>query len=345
MNKKFTPIIVLFVISIFVILQAFFTVDETEVAIVTTFGEFKQSHTNPGLKIKTPFIDQVTKFDKRLQRVDVPPEQLLTSDKKRISVDAYARYKIINPLLFFKNLTNESTADSRIGSIVASKVREEIAQDTQDEIISEKREPIMSNITTMSNLFEISQAEAQNLENSYQNIDLAIYTRSPGEARFTLANSDEIASVITNSVSEEIEVKYYLPLQNIWGVEVLDVRIKRADFPDSVESSIFERMVAERFRKASAFRAEGEEQDKEIRAAVDREVEITLETANGQSAIIRGEGEALAIEALAEALSSDPEFYGFVRSLEAYEKSLYTDTTVILDPESELFKYLEQYSK
>lgn len=345
MNKKFTPIIVLFVISIFVILQAFFTVDETEVAIVTTFGEFKQSHTNPGLKIKTPFIDQVTKFDKRLQRVDVPPEQLLTSDKKRISVDAYARYKIINPLLFFKNLTNESTADSRIGSIVASKVREEIAQDTQDEIISEKREPIMSNITTMSNLFEISQAEAQNLENSFQNIDLAIYTRSPGEARFTLANSDEIASVITNSVSEEIEVKYYLPLQNIWGVEVLDVRIKRADFPDSVESSIFERMVAERFRKASAFRAEGEEQDKEIRAAVDREVEITLETANGQSAIIRGEGEALAIEALAEALSSDPEFYGFVRSLEAYEKSLYTDTTVILDPESELFKYLEQYSK
>tara|TARA_B100000424_G_scaffold212512_1_gene169966 strand:+ start:105 stop:1142 length:1038 start_codon:yes stop_codon:yes gene_type:complete len=345
MNKKFTPIIVLFVISIFVILQSFFTVDETEVAIVTTFGEFKQSHTDPGLKFKTPFIDQVTKFDKRLQRVDVPPEQLLTSDKKRISVDAYARYKIINPLLFFKNLTNESTADSRIGSIVASKVREEIAQDTQDEIISEKREPIMSNITTMSNLFEISQTEAQNLENSYQNIDLAIYTRSPGEARFTLASSEEIASVITNSVSEEIEVKYYLPLQNIWGVEVLDVRIKRADFPDSVESSIFERMVAERFRKASAFRAEGEEQDKEIRAAVDREVEITLETANGESAITRGEGEALAIEALAEALSSDPEFYGFVRSLEAYEKSLFTDTTVILDPESELFKYLEQYSK
>ena len=90
----------------------------------------------------------------------------------------------------------------------------------------------MSNITTMSNLFEISQAEAQNLENSYQNTDLAIYTRSPGEARFSLANSDEIASVITNSIAEEIEVKYYLPLQNIWGVEVLDVKLnKRADFP------------------------------------------------------------------------------------------------------------------
>lgn len=345
MNKKGTPIIILAVIAIFVILQAFFTVDETEVAIVTTFGEFKQSHISPGLKMKTPFVDSVTKFDKRLQRVDVPPEALLTSDKKRLTVDAYARYKIINPLIFFKNLTNESTADSRIASIVASKIREEIAQDTQEEIISAKRENVMANITTMSNLFEISYQEAQALENGLQNIDLFMYTKEVGQNYFTIADNNEIASILSNSLEEGTEVKYYLPLQNIWGVEVFDVRIKRADFPDSVENSIFERMVAERFRKASAFRAEGEEQDKEIRAAVDREVEITLETANGQSAITRGEGEALAIEALAEALSSDPEFYGFVRSLEAYEKSLANDTTVILDPESELFKYLEKYSK
>ena len=345
MNKKGTPIIILAVIAIFVILQAFFTVDETEVAIVTTFGEFKQSHTSPGLKMKTPFVDSVTKFDKRLQRVDVPPEALLTSDKKRLTVDAYARYKIINPLVFFKNLTNESTADSRIASIVASKIREEIAQDTQEEIISAKRENVMANITTMSNLFEISLLEAQALENGLQNTDLFMYTKELGQNYFTLADNNEIASILSSSLDEKTEIKYYLPLQNIWGVEVFDVRIKRADFPDSVENSIFERMVAERFRKASAFRAEGEEQDKEIRAAVDREVEITLETAKGQSAITRGEGEALAIDALADALKSDPEFYGFVRSLEAYEKSLANDTTVILDPESELFKYLEKYSK
>ena len=345
MNKKGTPIIILAVIAIFVILQAFFTVDETEVAIVTTFGEFKQSHTSPGLKMKTPFVDSVTKFDKRLQRVDVPPEALLTSDKKRLTVDAYARYKIINPLVFFKNLTNESTADSRIASIVGSKIREEIAQDTQEEIISAKRENVMANITTMSNLFEISLLEAQALENGLQNTDLFMYTKEPGQNYFTIADNNEIASILSSSLDEKTEIKYYLPLQNIWGVEVFDVRIKRADFPDSVENSIFERMVAERFRKASAFRAEGEEQDKEIRAAVDREVEITLETAKGQSAITRGEGEALAIDALADALKSDPEFYGFVRSLEAYEKSLANDTTVILDPESELFKYLEKYSK
>ena len=298
--KRSTPILIGLVIVAVIALQAIFTVDETEVAIVTTLGEFKASYTQPGLKTKVPFVDSVTKFDKRLQRVDVPPETILTKDKKRIRVDAYARYKIINPLIFFKNLTNEATADSRIGSIVASRLREEIAQDTQDEVISGKRESVMSAVTNA-------------------------------------------AMLLSNNLDAGTEIKYFLPLQDIWGVEIIDVRIKRADFPDEVEASIFERMVAERFRKSSAFRAEGEQQDKEIRAFVDREVEITLETANGQAAITRGEGEALAIEALAEALKSDPEFYGFVRSLEAYEKSL-DGSTIILDPTSELFKYLETYS-
>lgn len=343
--KRSTPILIGLVIVAVIALQAIFTVDETEVAIVTTLGEFKASYTQPGLKTKVPFVDSVTKFDKRLQRVDVPPETILTKDKKRIRVDAYARYKIINPLIFFKNLTNEATADSRIGSIVASRLREEIAQDTQDEVISGKRESVMSAVTNTSNLFEISETEALNMENGLQNSDLSFFSKKEGDDAFNPINTDDNAMLLSNNLDAGTEIKYFLPLQDIWGVEIIDVRIKRADFPDEVEASIFERMVAERFRKASAFRAEGEEQDKEIRAAVDREVEITLETANGQSAITRGEGEALAIEALADALSSDPEFYGFVRSLEAYEKSLMNDTTVILDPESELFKYLESYTK
>ncbi len=149
---------------------------------------------------------------------------------------------------------------------------------------------------------------------------------------------------MSNVLPDTTEVKFLIPLQDIWGVEIIDVRIKRADFPDSVESSIFDRMVAERFRKASAFKAEGEQKDKEIRAEVDRLVEITLESARGEAAVLRGEGEKLAIDALAEALSKDPEFYGFVRSLEAYESSL-AGSTIILDPDSELFQYLETYSK
>ena len=341
--KKTTPIIIGLAILAVVGFQSIFTVDETEVAIVTTFGEFKASYTDPGLKTKVPFIDSVTKFDKRLQRVDVPPETILTEDKKRIRVDAYARYKIINPLLFFKNLTNETTADSRIGSIVASRLREEIAQDTQDEVISEKRESVMKAVTNTSNLFEISEPEALSMDSGLQSPDLSFFSKSPGDNSFSPVTSDMKAAILNNTLDATIELKYFIPLQDVWGVEIIDVRIKRADFPDEVEASIFERMVAERFRKSSAFRAEGEQQDKEIRAFVDREVEITLETANGQAAITRGEGEALAIEALAEALKSDPEFYGFVRSLEAYENSL-DGSTIILDPTSELFKYLETYS-
>ena len=341
--KKTTPILIGLAILAVVGFQSIFTVDETEVAIVTTFGEFKASYTDPGLKTKVPFIDSVTKFDKRLQRVDVPPETILTEDKKRIRVDAYARYKIINPLLFFKNLTNETTADSRIGSIVASRLREEIAQDTQDEVISEKRESVMKAVTNTSNLFEISEPEALSMDSGLQSPDLSFFSKSPGDNSFSPVTSDMKAAILNNTLDANVQLKYFIPLQDVWRVEIIDVRIKRADFPDEVEASIFERMVAERFRKSSAFRAEGEQQDKEIRAFVDREVEITLETANGQAAITRGEGEALAIEALAEALKSDPEFYGFVRSLEAYENSL-DGSTIILDPTSELFKYLETYS-
>ena len=344
MNKKFTPIIVLVIILIFTAFQALFQINETEVGIVTRFGEFRSSYITPGLKVKVPFIDTVTKFDKRLQRVDVPPESLLTSDKKRIRVDAYARYKILDPLLFFKTLTDETTADSRIASIVASNLREEIALDTQDEVISEKREIIMGYITNSSNFFEISASEASNYDGGISNEQIVILTKAEGGARYTLITEEDKLSLMSNVLADTIQVKYLIPLYSKWGVEIIDVRIKRADFPESVESSIFERMVAERFRKASAFKAEGEQRDKEIRAEVDRLVEITLETARGEAAILRGEGEKLAIDALAKALSKDPEFYGFVRSLEAYEASL-PGSTIILDPNSELFQYLEKYSK
>ena len=191
MNKKFTPFIVLAIIALFTLFQALFQINETEVAIVTRFGEFRSSYVNPGLKLKVPYIDSVNKFDKRLQRVDVPPESLLTSDKKRIRVDAYARYKILNPLLFFKTLTDETTADSRIASIVASNLREEIALDTQDEIISEKREIIMGYITNNSNLFEISETEASTYEGGLSNSQLLIYIKPENGARFTLISEEE----------------------------------------------------------------------------------------------------------------------------------------------------------
>ena len=143
-------IAVIFLLLVIVGPQAFFTVDETQVAIVTRFGEFKRSLTSPGIKVKTPFIDSVTKFDKRLLRYDLPPDSLLTSDKKNLIIDAYIRYRIVDPLIFFQSVRDVQSADARVGDIVASELRREIAQDLQSDIISESREDIMNRVRDAS---------------------------------------------------------------------------------------------------------------------------------------------------------------------------------------------------
>ena len=147
MAKLTIPLIVIIIAIVVVVPQTLFIVDETQLAIVTRFGEFKRSHNNPGLQVKTPFAEQVTTFDKRLLRVDVAPASLLTSDKRNLVIDSYARYKIIDPLVFFKNLRNETLADARVGDIVNSQLRQEVARDLQTEVISETREDIMNQVT------------------------------------------------------------------------------------------------------------------------------------------------------------------------------------------------------
>lgn len=159
MNKLTIPLIVIIIAAVIVIPQTLFVVDETELAIVTRFGEFKREHKSPGLMVKTPFAEQVTRFDKRLLRVDVAPASLLTSDKRNLVIDSYARYRIVDPLIFFKNLRNEASAGSRVGDIVNSQLRQEVARDLQTEVISETREDIMDRVTKDSNRIEISRGD------------------------------------------------------------------------------------------------------------------------------------------------------------------------------------------
>ena len=143
---------------------------------------------------------------------------------------------------------------------------------------------------------------------------------------------------------DEFEVRYKLPLQDVFGAEIIDVRIKRADFPDAIQSSVFARMQAERERIASGLRAEGAQRDAEIRANVDRQVTVLIETAQGTSARLRGEAESEAIAVLAESLNKDPELYAFKRYLETYAKSLDEKDTIVLSSDSPLFKYLKDQS-
>ena len=343
-------IIVLVIAALILVPQSFYIVDETQLAIVTRFGSFQRADTTPGIRVKTPFVDQVTKFDKRLLRYDAPAASLLTADKRNLVIDAYARYRITDPLLFFQRLRDEVTADSRVGDIVSSELRREVALDLQTEIISEIREEIMNRIREASNRAEITRAEAEALPNGGMRAPQLFIFMTPidleeGEvARRQLPTSAQLELIRNNPAPEQLtgfSLAYFQPLRDAFGIEVVDVRIKRADFPTDIEASIFDRMRAERERKSSGLRAEGAEEDAKIRAAVDKDVLITVSSAEGESARLRGEGEREAIDILATELEKDPEFYSFVRGLEAYKKILDSNSTIVLSADSPLFNFLQ----
>jgi membrane protease subunit HflC len=342
-------LIVIIIAAVIVLPQALYIVDETEVAIVTRLGAFQEANTTPGLRLKTPFVESIIKFDKRLLRYDAPAASLLTADKRNLVIDVYARYRIVDPLLFFQRLQNEITANARVGDIISSELRREVALDLQSEIISEVREQIMNRVRAASNRAEISREEAINLEGGLGNPLLTILLTPkagkdgiPGARRAPTAAEREMILNKPNALELELfTVAYFEPLRHAFGIEVVDVRIKRADFPQQIEQSVFDRMRAEREEISSGLRAEGAQEDAEIRAEVDREVTITLQQAAGTSAQLRGEGEGQAILILAEQLERDPEFYAFQRALQAYGKILDSQSTLVLSADSELFKYLE----
>jgi membrane protease subunit HflC len=280
-----TLLITLLVLSAIILPQVLVVVDETELAIITRLGDPQRSIRSAGLYVKAPLIDSVTKFEKRLLIFDAPAESLLTSDKKRLIIDVYARGRITDPLLFFQTVRSVTQARSRVIDIVASELRREIAKDLQLDVIKTKREEI------------------------------------------------------ENSVRDGVR-----PIINELGIDIVDVRIKRADFPQAIAGSVYERMKAERKRIADRERAQGAEADLQKRAEVDREaVEIRSE-ARKEADIIRGEAEAEAIAIFADALERDPDFYRFLRSLDAYALFLGDNTTVVLPADSDLFEFLQSPS-
>ena len=276
-------VILIAIIAAIVVPQTLYIVDETQLAIVTRFGEPRVSITSPGLYVKTPFIERVRYFEKRILVFDASPDSLLTEDKRRLVIDVYARARITDPLLFFRTVQTEPQATLRAVAIISSELRREIALDTQIEVIQETREEIM------------------------------------------------------NRVRDSVRPK----LQE-FGIETIDVRIKRADFPDTVAESVYARMQAERKRIADRERAQGAERDAEVRANVDRQAAIIRAEAERDAQIIRGDGEAEAVRIFAESLGQDPEFYAFQRSLQAYKNFLpESGTTVVLPADSSLFQFLQ----
>ena len=258
-----------------------FIIKEVNQAIVLQFGDPKRIISKPGLNFKIPFIQNVVYLDKRILNLDAPPEEVIASDQKRLIVDAFARFQIVDPLKFYISVGNERVARSRLSTIINSRIRNVLGQEELQTLLSKDRSKQMALIKEGVN------NEAQN-----------------------------------------------------FGINIVDVRIKRADLPPANSEAIYKRMQTEREREAKEFRAEGAEIAQTVRSTADKEVTIILAEANKKSQILKGEGDGQRNKIFANAFGKDPRFFSFYRSMQSYEKSLIgKDTSLILSPDSDFFKY------
>ncbi len=258
-----------------------FIVHQNEQALVLRFGKPMRVVNEPGLNWKVPLVDTVEVYDKRILDLDSEAQEVTASDQKRLVVDSFARYRIVDPLKFYQTLRSEDNVRSRLQPIIDSAMRRVLGSSTFQDVVRDKREELMK----------------------------------------------RIAKQVNQEGSE-------------FCLEVVDVRIKRADLPDQNQKSVFERMRAERQREAAEFRAQGNAEANRIKATADREATVIQAEATRKGEELRGAGDAERNKIYAEAYSKDPEFFEFYRSMQAYEKGLKSaDTRLLLSPDGEFFKY------
>ncbi len=279
MNKT---VLIFFIIALsFLGLNSLFTMDERQQGLVLQFGEPKRVIQTSGLHFKLPLIQNVVRYDVRILEYDLPIEEVIAVDKKRMLIDSFTRFKITDPLEFYKTVGTESSVRNRLNSNVISSLRRVVGRVTLEELLSEERSNIM----------------------------------------------EDIKVEVNNEASR-------------FGIEVVDVRIRRADLPEANSQAIYERMISERVREAKEFRAKGSEIAQKIRAEADKERTVILAEATKKSEILRGEGESQSVNIYANAFQQDPEFYSFYRSMQAYGNVLGEDgTTMILSPDSEFLEF------
>jgi membrane protease subunit HflC len=281
MRAFLSLVVILIGIAIAALYASAFIVHQNEQALVLEFGKPKRVVKHPGLNWKVPLVETVDIFDKRILDLDTATQEVTASDQKRLLVDAFARYKIIDPLKFYQTLRYEAAVRSRMGPIIESSLRRVLGAATFQDLVRDKREELMKRIA--------GQVNAEGAD---------------------------------------------------FGLEVVDVRIKRADLPEQNLKSVFDRMRAERQREAAEFRAQGAAEANRIRATADREVTVIKAEATRKGEQLRGDGDAERNHIFADAFNRDPDFFGFYRSMQAYEQGLSPgDTRLVISPDSEFFKY------
>lgn len=289
-----------------------FTVDEAEQVIIVQFGApVGEPITEPGLHFKKPFIQEVRRFDKRLISWDGDPNQIPTRGEQFISVDTTARWRIVDPLRFLQRVRNEHDATMRLNDILDSVVRDHVSASDLVEIVRSKDWKL-----TPEELQRARDVEGEDEESLLQQVHTG--------------REEMVRSILETA-------RKHMPE---YGIELVDIRIKRINYVESVRERVFDRMIAERQRIAEQFRSEGEGRAAEIDGETQRLLAQIRSEARRQAEIIRGQADAEAARIYAEAFGADPEFYAFFRTLESYSRSLDERTTVVIGADSEYFRYL-----
>jgi modulator of FtsH protease HflC len=275
---------VIAVLIVFVLIAAYgalFTVYQTEQALVIRLGEPVKVITQPGLYVKWPLIDSVIQIDKRILDLESPAQEVIASDQKRLVVDAFARYRVENPLRFYQTVGTTEAANSRLSTLLISALRRVLGEATFIEVVRDERPQL------------------------------------------------------TSRMREQLDRE-----AAAFGINVIDVRIRRADLPEQNSQAVYQRMQTERQREAAEFRAQGSQRSQEIRSRADRDVTVLIAEATSKAEQIRGEGDAQRNRIFADAYGRDHDFFGFYRSMQAYENGLrHNDTRMLLQPDTEFFRY------
>jgi len=283
MGQKIGPVLIVIALLLSALYASLYTVEQTESAILVQLGQPAEKTIEPGLHIKIPLIQKVIIFDSRLLDYDAPRAEILSADKKSLIIESFAKWRVDNPLKFYKTMRDMHGARLRLGDVIDSEIRLELGRHVMIDILAKPRAEIMD--------------------------------------------------AVKKRINEWAQTG---------GISVADVRIKRIDLPPENQEAVYARMQAERDRIAGQYRAEGQEAALVIKAAADSQRAILLAEARRKAQVIQGQADAQAARIYAEAFSQDPEFFDFVRTLEASRKALGDKTILMMSPDNELLRFMQK---
>jgi len=314
MRVRIVIVSIVAVVAFILLVSSVYTIDETEQVIILQFGKpVGNPIKEAGLHFKFPFIQNVTRFDKRVLEWDGDENQIPTSDKKYIWVDTFARWRIVEPLKFYQSVNNERNAHSRLDDIIDSATRNFVSENLLIEAVRNSNRELQ---------ITIEEAEGFGLESVVQQIE---------------KGRKQITKLILQKATETMPQ---------YGIELLDMRIKRINYIEEVRQKVYERMISERKRIAEKFRSEGQGRKAEIDGEREKELQRITSEAYRKAQVIKGKADAEATRTYAGAFNKGPEFYAFLKTLETYKNTLNNNNaTLILNTDSDFLKYLKSIKK